>query len=118
MISFADDIKILICSQPIDMRKSIDGLVILVVDTLKQDPQAKQLYLFYNKTQNKLKGIFWDNNGFIMLYKKMERKKFIFPQDINSDYLEIDSDLFKWLLKGFDFYRIKHNPELKFTQYY
>lgn len=118
MISIVADTKILICSQPIDMRKSIDGLVILVVEKLKQDPQARQLYIFYNKSRDKLKGIFWDENGFIMLYKKMEREKFIFPQVINGDHLEINSDLFKWLLKGFDFYRINHHPELKFTQYF
>ncbi len=118
MISVAEDIKILVCTQPIDMRKSINGLVVLIVETLKQDPQSRQMFLFYSKGKDKIKAILWDKNGFILLYKKMEKEKFTFPQNIHSDHIEIDSDLLKWLLHGFDFYRLKHHPELKFTQYF
>ena len=118
MISIADDIKILVCTQPIDMRKSINGLVVLVIETLKQNPQSKQMFLFYSKSKDKIKAIVWDKNGFILLYKKLEKERFIFPQDIHSTCLEINGDLLKWLLQGFDFYRLKHHPELKFTQYF
>lgn len=118
MISIAEDIKILICTQPIDMRKSINGLTILVIETLKQDPQSKQMYLFYSKGKDKIKAILWDKNGFILLYKKLEKEKFIFPQDIHNTFFEIDSDLLRWLLHGFDFYRLKNHPDLKITQYF
>lgn len=100
------------------MRKSINGLVLMVVEFLKQDPQARALYLFCNKGRDKLKGILWDDNGFLLLYKRMERDRFTFPQDIHTSHVVIDQDLLKWLLKGFDFYKIKENPSLKYTQYF
>jgi len=118
MISIADDVKILFCTQPIDMRKSINGLIVLVVETLKQDPQSKHLYLFYSKNRDKIKAILWDKNGFVLLYKKMEKQKFIFPKNIHEPHLEIDSHLLKWLLQGFDFYRLKEDPVLPFTRYF
>ena len=117
MISILSDIKIMVCTQPIDMRKQANGLILLVVDTLKQDPQSRQLFLFFGKTKNKAKALLWDNNGFILLYKKLEKGKFIFPQDIHSP-IEINNDLFKALLRGFDFYRLKQNPDLKITDYF
>ena len=48
----------------------------------------------------------------------MEKERFTFPQNIHNDYIEIDSDLLKWLLHGFDFYKLKHHPELKMTHYF
>lgn len=117
MISISDDIKIMVCTQPIDMRKQINGLILLVVETLKQNPQSKQMFLFFGKTKDKVKALLWDNNGFILLYKKLEKEKFIFPQDIHSP-IEINNDLFQALMRGFDFYRLKYHPDLKIKQYF
>lgn len=117
MISISDDIKILVCTQPIDMRKQVNGLILLVLETLKKDPQSKQMFLFYGKSKDKIKAILWDNNGFLLLYKKLEKEKFVFPQHIHSP-IEINNDLLQMLLRGFDFYRLKAHPELKITQYF
>ena len=117
MISVSDDIKILVCTQPIDMRKQINGLIMLVIDTLKQNPQSKQMFVFFGKTKDKVKAILWDTNGFILLYKKLEKEKFVFPQHIHSP-IEITNDLLQALLRGLDFYRIKQHPDLNITQYF
>ena len=118
MITLSADIKILIYHHPIDMRKSIDGLSVLVVEALALNPQDNTLYLFRNKTNDKFKAILWDKDGFILLYKRKEKGRFKFPKDIVDDYYEIDADLFNWLCKGFDFYALKHHPELKISQYF
>lgn len=117
MISVAQDVKIMVCTQPIDMRKQINGLILLVVEALKQNPQSKQMFLFFGKTKDKVKALLWDNNGFILIYKKLEKEKFIFPQHIHSP-IEITNDLFQALMRGFDFYRLKQHPELKINQYF
>jgi transposase len=117
MISISEDIKIMVCTKPIDMRKQMNGLIVLVIEILKQDPQSKQMFVFFGKTKDKVKAILWDNNGFILLYKKLEKEKFIFPQDIHSS-IEISNDLFQALLRGFDFYRLKQHPDLNITQYF
>ena len=52
------------------------------------------------------------------MYKRRESGHFKFPKDMDADYYEIDSDLFNWLRKGFDFYALKKHPELKISSYY
>lgn len=118
MIEFKEETKIWVYVGHVDMRKSINGLVNLIVTELEQDPQDKSLYLFANKQKDKLKGIFWHENGFMLLYKRMERDRFTFPQDIHESSIEIDHKLLKWLLKGFDFYKLKQHPELVYTDYF
>lgn len=100
------------------MRKSIDGLVMIIVNSMALDPQDKTLYLFRNKPGDKFKAVLWDGDGFILVYKRRETGKFKFPKNIDEEVYEIDMDLFSWLLKGFDFYRLKHHPELKISKYY
>ena len=118
MIELDASVKILICSEPVDMRKSIDGLVMMVVEQLGCDPQSKTLFLFFNKAKDKFKSILWDGDGFMLLYKRREKGRFKFPKNIESSTYEIDADLFKWLRKGFDFYGLKSAPELKISNYY
>jgi transposase len=59
--------------QPIDFRKQIDGIVILVADTLQKDPVSGQLFVFRNKKADKLKMLYWENQGFWLLYKRFEK---------------------------------------------
>lgn len=118
MIYLTAETKVLIYHQSIDMRKAINGLVMLTVDALECDPQNKTLYLFRNKSGDKFKGLIWDDDGFILLYKRKEKGRFIFPKSPPGDCYEIDADLFEWLRKGFDFYSLKQHPELKSSCYY
>ena len=118
MITFSTDIKVYIYNDVVDMRKSINGLVLLVCESLSLDPQAKALYLFRNKLRDKVKAVLWDTNGFILLYKRLEKEKFKFPKHLPGSHYEIDTDLLQWLLKGFDFYALKQHPELKCSQYF
>ena len=118
MIELDSSVKVLICSDPVDMRKSIDGLVMLIVELLDCNPQDRTLFIFFNKGQDKFKSILWDGDGFILLYKRREKGRFKLPKNIEQNTYEIDTDLFKWLRKGFDFYALKHEPELKISNYF
>lgn len=118
MLNLSKDTKVFIYTEDVDMRKSIDGLVILVVEELALNPQSKSLYLFKNKAKDKIKGIIWDDDGFMLLYKRREQGKFKFPKDITTSYYDIDADLFNWLRKGFDFYELQNHPELKTSKYF
>lgn len=118
MITFSADINVYLYNDCVDMRKSINGLVLLVVDSMKMEPQSKALFLFHNKASDKIKGVFWHFDGFILLYKRKEKGKFIFPKEVSGNHYQMDNDLLQWLLKGFDFYAIKNHPELKSSQYF
>ena len=88
--------------QPIDFRKQIDGLVLLVADTLNLTPTSGQLFLFRNRTANKIKMLWWDKNGFWLLYKRLEKGRLKFPA-INNDAIEMEIEQLTWLLSGLDF---------------
>ena len=55
-----------------DMRKSIDGLCAIVEDQLHMDPRRSALYLFCGKRCDRVKALLWENDGFVLLYKRME----------------------------------------------
>ncbi len=117
MLTFSPGLKVLLSIKPVDMRKAIDGLNNLIVEQLQLNPQDKYLFLFCNQSRNKLKGIYFDKNGFVMVYKRLEKKKFYFPKQLGGTKLEITHQQLGWLLAGFDFMNLTHYPELQFTNY-
>lgn len=72
MLANINDKNIYIASKPVDFRLSINGLVNLVQDDMGEDCYSNNLYVFYNKACNKLKLIYWDKNGFVLVYKKLQ----------------------------------------------
>ena len=99
------------------MRKAIDGLTQLVVEQLEMNPQGHYLFLFCNQQRNKIKGLYWHKNGFVMIYKRLERKKFYIPKQYKDNKLIINHEQLSWLLSGFDFMNLTDYPELHFTHY-
>jgi len=67
-----------LATEPVDMRKSINGLSVLVADHLELSPLSGSLFVFYNKARDKIKILYWDRNGFCLWYKRLEKHRFIF----------------------------------------
>lgn len=101
MLSFFNT-KIWLHPQPIDFRKQIDGLVLIVADHLKLDPVSGQIFLFRNRSRDKLKALYWEHNGFWLLYRRLEKGRFKFP-DIRKPVIELTKDQLSWLLSGLNF---------------
>ncbi len=59
-----------------DMRKSIDGLSLIVAETLEMDPFSEAWFIFCNRNRDKLKILFWDTNGFWLYYRRLEKETF------------------------------------------
>ena len=93
----AEDIKIFFYTQPVDMRKSIDTLCMLVTELLKKNPSDGSLFLFRSKNGNKLKALHYETNCFTLWYRRLEKGKFVFQKNSN-DCLEMSKEHFKWLL--------------------
>lgn len=110
--------KIFISALPVDFRKSINGLSACVVDELGGTPQSGDLFVFWNKSRNKLKILFWDNNGFVLYYKRLEEGKFKIPKEKEFNYLTITKDQLDWLLAGLDFMLMKQFNRLNYSAYY
>lgn len=103
--------------KPIDFRKQIDGLVILVADHLKLNPLSGQLFLFRNRNANKIKMLWWERNGFWLFYKRFEQGQLIFPE-IGDRPLVLSSDQLSWLLSGLDIGKQQLLPEVTASNYY
>ena len=72
MLSLPSRTKMYLCTNPVDMRKSFDGLFGIVREEFRQDPLSGHLFLFVNKRRDRMKAIFWDDDGFVIWYKKPE----------------------------------------------
>jgi transposase len=93
--------RILVATQPVDFRLSIDGLAALVELQLKDNPLSGTMFVFLNKRRRGLKLLVWDHGGFVLLYKKLERGRFRLPAS-EHDRLSISAAELLAILEGID----------------
>jgi transposase len=93
------------------MRKQYNGLAHLVQSSMGRDVFDGSLYVFCNKSKNTLKVLYWDNNGFCVWAKRLERHRFPWPKD-HAEARAIDAEYFLLLLKGIDIF--SEHPKLEF----
>lgn len=98
-------------THPTDMRKSFNGLFGIVTAALKADPLSGDVYVFINKRKDRIKLLFWDNGGFWIFYKRLEKGTFQYPvSDPASESLAISYDELVMILEGIDLHSIKRRP--------
>lgn len=102
---FGAGVKAWVCAQPVDMRKSIDGLAQLVGPLLGQDALCGSLFVFVSKGGDKVKILWWDRNGFWLGYKRLERGRFPAPEVLAARGVEA-AELMLWL-EGVDVTRTR-----------
>ena len=107
--------QVYLCREPIDFRKSIGGLSVLVEQELELSPFGSALYVFINRHRNKIKVLYWHRNGFCLWLKRLEVDRFAWPQVDESATLEIGVQEFEWLLEGFDLWANKPHKSLHYA---
>ena len=80
MLSLPTSVTIWLATQPTDLRKSFDSLAEVVRQQLGGDPLSGQLFVFRNKRADRVKLLYWDEDGFVLVYKRLEKGTFRFPQ--------------------------------------
>lgn len=90
--------RILAYREPVDMRKSFDGLIALTRGVLAEDPLSGSLFVFFNRRRNYLKLVYWDRTGFCLFAKRLERGRFLLPGEACKQ--ELDEQRFRLLLDG------------------
>jgi transposase len=111
VLTIPRSVRIFIGSTPIDMRKSIDGLMAIVQEELREDAYSGHLFVFVSRRRDRVKILLWDKGGFVLVYKRLERGQFKLPHmDPSTMAVEIDSTQLAMLLDGIDFGRV-HRPE-------
>jgi len=104
MILDISDMRVFLRAGVTDMRKAINTLSILVQADMKMDPFSKSLYVFCNRRRDIMKMLYWDNNGFCLWEKRLEKHRFRWPEN-EEEVLEIDGIRLGWLLSGLDITR-------------
>ena len=107
MLNIPHNTRISLCTSPIDMRKSFDGLIAIVRSELADDPLSGHLFVFLNRTQTLMKILHWEGDGFVIWFKRLESGTFRFPA-VSGDTksLEITRSGLSMILEGIDFSRL------------
>ena len=79
MLSFPAAIKVYLCTVPCDMRRSFDGLSMMAEHVIRCNPLSGHLLVFCNRRTDRLKILYWDRDGWVIWYKRLEAGTFQFP---------------------------------------
>lgn len=113
MLSFppSPQVRIFVCREPVDMRKSFNGLSGVVIDTVDQDPQSGHLFLFFNRRLSMMKALVWEQTGYWILSKRLSGGRFEVFDRVSKDKhsFELSSCDLALLLDGIDLRGAKRN---------
>lgn len=87
------------------MRKSVDGLALIVQESFKLDPFSRHLFVFCNRKRDKVKILEWDQTGFWLHYKRLEDGKFKWPDGSEGNAMAVTDRELRWLLDGLGIYQ-------------
>lgn len=94
-------VKIFLCAQATDMRRSFDKLAEMTRSVLAQDPLSGHLFVFFNRPRDRVKILFWDRSGFCLYYKRLEEGSFRVPK-LDTGSAQIDMAELTLILDGID----------------
>lgn len=117
MLNSLQSHPILLYQNPIDMRKSIDGLALLVTEHFDSAPTSGSLYVFCNRAKDKIKILYWDRNGFCLWYKRLEQEQFCISYS-SSGVAQLSQQQLGWLLDGLDYKAIQGHKSLTYSTFY
>lgn len=102
MLTLPPAVRIHLAVDPIDIRRSFDGLSTAVREVLKDDPFSGHVFIFRNKRSDMLKLIWWSTGGFTILYKRLERGTFHLPRELGRGVraVQIDAVDLAMMLEG------------------
>jgi len=92
-------VRVYLATGATDMRKSINGLSILVAEHLELDPFSGHLFAFCNRRRDMVKILYWDRNGFCLWYKRLEEDVYQWPQT-HAEVMPLSTRELHWLMDG------------------
>jgi hypothetical protein len=85
MLNLSSTTRVFLCSQEIDMRFSFDALAGLVTNHFGMNPLCSHIFVFLSKRRDRMKLLFWDSDGFVLYYKRLERGTFSWVNELDLD---------------------------------
>jgi transposase len=117
VLSLPLPVRIFLCTQPADMRRSFDGLAQMVREFLGADPLSGHLFVFRNKKGDRIKLLYWDTDGLAIWYKRLEEGSYRFPAVVGEGHgVEIRAADLTMLLDGVDLGSVKRQARYRRPQ--
>lgn len=107
MLTLPPTVRVFVATGATDLRRSVDGLSAIVQRRFGMDPLSGHLFLFRNRRGDRLKILVWDRSGFWVLYKRLERGTFAWPEVTADEPVELRTAEFMLLLTGVDVSRTR-----------
>lgn len=101
MFGLPANMKVYLANDAVDLRKNFDGLSVTARELTKQDPLSGHLFVFLNRRCDRVKILLWDRNGWLLLYKRLERGVFRRPRE-GIGAVEIEAAELALMLEGID----------------
>jgi transposase len=108
VIGPAGTVRVMVATKPVDFRKGMEGLAAVVREAMGSDPFCGTIYVFRAKRADRVKLIFWDGTGMVLVAKRLEDGKFRWP-GMQDTILRLSAAELQALLEGLDWRRV-HEP--------
>jgi transposase len=97
-------VRVYVATEPVNLRKSYDGLSNAVREVLAHDPLSGHVFVFLNRRKTQVKLLLWTRGGFTIVQKRLERGTFSFPQRVNAQAAVVPMEVHElsMLLEGID----------------
>lgn len=97
---------------PVDMRRGIDGLSMVVQQVLRLAPASGAAFVFRNRPGNRIKVLFWDGTGVWLCQRRLHQGRFIWPK-ADAPCFSVTDEQWQWLVTGVDWQRLSALPSEK-----
>lgn len=115
MMRPADTLSVVYLSrEPVDFRKGINGLAILVEQQLLLSPFSEHMFVFSNRRRDRVKILYWERSGFCLWQKRLEKERFKWPRHISGEVITLTGQQLNWLLDGYDLRVMRPHKALKY----
>ena len=111
MLEWSADMTCYLHREPVDFRKAINGLSVIVQEEMVLSPFERALFVFCNRRRTQLKVLYWDETGFALWQKRLEQDRFKWPRHGLDDPVILSHEQWLWLLRGMDIRQL--NPHKK-----
>jgi transposase len=102
-----------LCVAPVDGRKAINGLALLVQDTLELNPFCEQLFVFTNRRRDRCKILYWERSGFVLWLKRLDKARFAWPKAGEHEaVLTLEASQLNLLLDGYNIWQMRPHERL------
>ena len=104
MLTLPASVRIYVAAEPVDLRRSFDGLAAAARSVIGADPLSGHVFVFLNRPRNRIKLLVWDRTGYLLLYKRLERGTFTMATEPRSGqrHVEMDAGELGLMLEGLD----------------